>query len=445
MPEPIAPRLAPDRDTDLPEGVRAAIADEQDRSERLIAWIQLAIALVFAALYALAGRSTPTQTWLTPGAIGVYFLFTLIHLYVSYRWRLGFALVAISIVLDMALLYALIWSFHIQYAQPASFYLKAPTLLYVFIFIALRALRFEARYLILAGVVAALGWLAMILYVVFADSADSMITHDYRHYMTSNSILLGAEFDKIITILMVSAILAFAIHRARRQLVEAVRQTREKRNLARFFDPEIARRLGGSGDSLSAGNGEARDVAILNLDVRGFTTLAAGLPPDRVMRLLAEYQALMVPIVQRHGGVIDKFLGDGILATFGASAPLPDFAARALRALEESIATARDWTAAKVAADGLALKVCGAVAAGRVVVGAVGDENRLEFTVIGDAVNLCAKLEKHNKALGSAAIVAGATYDLACAQGYRPMAAAQRLSGAAIPGLAQGIDLAVLP
>ena len=83
--------------------------------------------------------------------------------------RLPAWLLALSIIIDMALLFGLIWSFHLQYAQPPSFYLKAPTLLYVFIFIALRALRFEAKYVVFAGLAAALGWLAMVLYVVFVD------------------------------------------------------------------------------------------------------------------------------------------------------------------------------------------------------------------------------------------------------------------------------------
>ena len=79
----------------------------------------------------------------------------------------------------VALLFGLIWSFHLQYGQPPSFYLKVPTLLYVFIFIALRALRFEAKYVVFAGLAAALGWLAMVLYVVYAEPGNSMVTRNW--------------------------------------------------------------------------------------------------------------------------------------------------------------------------------------------------------------------------------------------------------------------------
>ena len=220
----------------------------------------------------------------------------------AYRIRMGFWLLAGSIAIDMALLYGLIWSFHLQYMQPASFYLKAPTQQYVYIFIALRALRFEVQYVVLAGAAAALGWLAMIAYVLFADPNNAMITRNYVEYLTSNSILVGAEFDKIITIAAVTTILAFAIHGARRMMTQAVTGAQAQENLSRFFAPEIARHISRSGDAISAGDGEAREAAILNLDVRGFTALASSASPQEVMSVLADYQRRMVPIIQRHGG-----------------------------------------------------------------------------------------------------------------------------------------------
>ena len=124
----------------------------------------------------------------------------------------------LSVAADLTLLMMLIWSLHIQYDQPASFYLKAPTLLYVFIFIALRALRFEARFVLLTGLFFALAWLALVFYVVSIDPQDNMITGDYAAYMTSNTILLGAVFDKVISILMVTGILCVALVKARKLL-----------------------------------------------------------------------------------------------------------------------------------------------------------------------------------------------------------------------------------
>jgi len=439
-------RLIADEDAnaDLPLAVRARITGLQDQSERLIGWIQLAIVIAFAVLYGLSRQTAPMTSaiWLlTPAAIGAYFVATIIRLVMAYRIRMGFWLLAGSILIDMALLYSLIWSFHLQYMQPASFYLKAPTQQYVYIFIALRALRFEVQYVVLAGIAAALGWLAMIGYVVFGDPANAMITRDYVHYMTSNSILLGAEFDKVITIAAVTTILAFAIHGARRMMTQAVTGSHAQENLSRFFAPEIARHISREGDAISAGEGEARDAAILNLDVRGFTKLASMASPQEVMTVLADYQRRMVPIIQRHGGAIDKFLGDGIMATFGATRPLTDYAARAMAALEECMIAAADWSAEQEAAGRPSLTINGALASGRIVAGAVGDETRLEYTVIGDAVNLSAKLEKHNKVEGCRALALKETYDAALAQGYRPQAQHRMLSGVSVGGVAAPVDL----
>lgn len=433
-----------DANADLPPAVRARIIALQDNSERLIGWIQLAIVILFGVLYGLSRQTAPMHTaiWLlTPAAIGLYFIATVIRLVMSYRIRLGFWLLAGSILIDMALLYGLIWSFHLQYMQPASFYLKAPTQQYVYIFIALRALRFEVRYVVLAGIAAALGWLALTGYVVFGDPADNMLTRDYVHYMTSNAVLLGAEVDKIITIAAVTTILAFAIHGARRMMTQAVTGTQAQENLSRFFAPEIARHISRSGDAISAGDGEAREAAILNLDVRGFTKLASMASPQEVMSVLADYQRRMVPIIQRHGGAIDKFLGDGIMATFGATRPLEDYAARAMAALEECMGVAAEWGAEQAAAGRPPLIINGALASGRIIAGAVGDSSRLEYTVIGDAVNLSAKLEKHNKLEGCRALALKETYDAALAQGYRPQAQHRALSAVNVGGVAVPVDL----
>jgi len=146
--------------------IRVAIAGQQDESERLIGWFQLAIVAIFGVLFAMAPKQLPLPLWDRAAAwvIAAYLLFTFLRLALSYRGRLPGWLLAMSVIADIGLLMFLIWSFHIEYGQPPSFSLKAPTLLYVFIFIALRALRFDARYVILAGATAAVGWALMIAY-----------------------------------------------------------------------------------------------------------------------------------------------------------------------------------------------------------------------------------------------------------------------------------------
>ncbi|MFT6580009.1 MAG: adenylate cyclase [Alphaproteobacteria bacterium] len=367
--------------------------------------------------------------------LAAYFAFSMFRLWLSCRQRLPAWFLALSVVADMALLMTLIWSFHVQYDQPASFYLKAPTLLYVFIFIALRALRFEARYVVLAGATAALGWMALVIYVIKIDPQDTMITRNYVDYMTSNSVLLGAEFDKIISILVVTAVLAVALSRARKLLESSIVEATAHQDLSRFFSPEIALKITGSEFRVKPGEGEAREAAILNIDIRGFTALTAKMDPSDLIKLLHEYESVMVPVIQKHGGNIDKFLGDKILATFGAVLPSDQYAADSLRAVDDLVIAADDWNAARRAAGQDSIEVGMALACGRIIFGAVGDETRLEYTVIGDPVNLSAKLEKHNRVAGTRALATGNLWNQGAKQGYIAttprMASPQKIDGVA--------------
>jgi adenylate cyclase len=253
--------------------------------------------------------------------------------------------------------------------------------------------------------------------------------------------LIGGEFDKILSIIVVTTIVALALHRARKLLVQAVVEQTAAQDLSKFFAPEIAAKIKASRHEIRAGMGEPRDAAILNLDLRGFTRYAAEANPDAVMKPLSEYQALMVPVIRRHHGRVDKFLGDGILATFGAVAPSTTYAADGLRALDELMVTAQRWAENCRAGRRFCPAVNGALATGRVLFGAVGDEIRLEFTVIGEAVNLSAKLEKANKELNAVALCDAATYDLARAQGYLPPAPKSLLPAVMVSGIARPIDL----
>ena len=430
----------------LPQRIGRAILSQQDASERLVGWFQLAFLMLFGLLYSVSPKTfSPEKTFaLVPWFLGVWLLLTVGRLFLSYRRRMPPALLYLSVIVDMGLLLGMIWAFHLQYEQPPSFYLKAPTLLYVFIFIALRALRFEARYVIVAGIVAAAGWTALAAYATYASGGMEIVTRDYVHYLTSNSVLIGAEFDKIITILTVTAIIAVAITRARRLLVKAVAEGTAVHDLSRFFSPEIARRITSAEQEVTAGIGQARNAAILMVDIRGFTRLAAVIKPDDLITLLADYQARMVPIIQRHGGSIDKFLGDGIMATFGAAVNSDSFAADALKTVDDIMKAAESWAAELQLANKPILNIAAAVTSGQIIFGAVGDATRMEYTVIGDAVNLAAKLEKHTKVEAVRALCTASVYETARQQGYRPAAERIFLRQRNIAGVDKPQDIVVI-
>jgi adenylate cyclase len=429
----------------LPPRAARAVAAAEAEAEVLVCLVQVAAIVMFAALYFSAERAFPPGVPFepVPVTLAVYAVLTAIRLVLALTHRLTPPLLAASVVLDVAVLMVTIWSFHLQYGQDPAFVLKAPTLLYVFILIALRALRFEPVYVLLTGAAAALGWLAILAHAMAAGGME-IVTRDYVAYMTGARVLVGAEIDKIVSIGVVSAVLALAIVRARRVLVQASAGTIASAELARFFAPEVAQHIIGAERAVRPGDAELRHGAALMVDLRGFSALAATLDPPGLMRLLADYQAAVVPLIAARGGSIDKFLGDGILASFGAVRALPDAASRAMQALEDIAAAGVAWEAPRRAA-GLPAPAIGAAAvAGPLVFGAIGDPARLEYTVLGDPVNLAAKLEKHTKAAGVAALATAATAEAARAQGWLPRLALVPIPAATVEGIAAPVDLVAL-
>ncbi len=141
-------------------------------------------------------------------------------------------------------------------------------------------------------------------------------------------------------------------------------------------------------------------------------------------------------------GVIDKFLGDGVMASFGAVNPSATAAADAVAALEDILTIVPDWHEALVA-HGITepLRINGAVAAGRIVFATIGNDERLEYTVIGEPANLAAKLEKHNKVAACVGLVDGTTYGRALDQGYAPRRAVRTLEACRVDGAVGTLDL----
>ena len=426
----------------MPQRIAGVISREQAQAEVLVSLIQIAALIGFGVLYSLTPKAFPPDVPFepVPVALLVYGIFALWRLYLAVTERLTRQILAVSVVIDITVLMLTIWSFHLQYGAPPAIYLKAPTLMYVFILIALRTLRFEPGFVILAGVTAALGWLALVAYAIAAQEG-MMITRNFAEYMMSFSILIGAEVDKVVSILTVTGILALTLHRARKLLVRAAVEGQAAADLKRFFAPEIAGRITETDGELVPGRAEMRDAAIMFIDLRGFTPLSEQLPPAEVMQFLGEYQALMAQAVRASGGSIDKFMGDGILASFGAVRPAERHAAEGLAALEAVLDAGAAWCRDREARRLPAPAVAAAVTTGPVMFGTVGDAERLEYTVLGDPVNLAAKLEKHTKEERKAGLVTADTYALAREQGFTPRLDWQLRRGREVAGVSRTVDI----
>ena len=428
----------------LPERVRSIIATEDRASEKLIGYVQLGIGLMLWLLYLVAPRPADAAFSMlkpVPLALGIFTIFSILRLWLILGKKTSDWFVGVSIAVDVGLVLALIWSFHIEYSQPPGFALKAPTFVYLFVLVVLRALRFDARYVLAAGLTGAAGW-AVLTGLAVASSSPDMITHSFTEYLTSSRILIGAEVEKIIALLLVTALLTVGSRSAHRTLVASVREQSALDEVRRFLPKGVADQISNSENLIEAGHAVERDAAIMMLDIRGFTALSMRVPPAEVVQILTSFHARVIPVVRSNGGVIDKFLGDGVMATFGAAVASDTAAADALRALDQILIEAREWQL-QLRAAGVqeTLNVNASVASGRVVFATLGDGDRLEYTVIGEAVNLAAKLEKHNKVEKSLALVPESTMSLAVAQGYEGRQTYVRRSHVMVTGVSGVIDL----
>lgn len=163
------------------------------------------------------------------------------------------------------------------------------------------------------------------------------------------------------------------------------------------------------GDTVRLG-GEIRTVTVLFTDLRNFTTTCEKMEPEAVLHFLNRYLDHMAKIVEKHGGVIDKFIGDAIMAIFGAPVSMPDHARRAVECGRE-MHLVLDQLNEALLAEGLPKIGMGVgIHTGEVVAGNMGSEHRLNYTVIGDTVNVASRLESETKPVGRSPLFSQATF-----------------------------------
>jgi len=178
-----------------------------------------------------------------------------------------------------------------------------------------------------------------------------------------------------------------------------------RQTLGQFVPQEIARTLLSEGGTLQT---ESAQATVLYSDIEGFTKLTETLGPTKVVAVLNAYFSAMVEILEHHQGVVTQFHGDAILATFNVPITNPDHAKCALLAASEMLSMVDNNEFAEHR-----LRIRIGIDSGPIVAGAVGASERLSYTVYGDAVNLAARLEMHNKELGTNLLVSENTVKLA--------------------------------
>lgn len=184
---------------------------------------------------------------------------------------------------------------------------------------------------------------------------------------------------------------------------------RKRANLARFFAPQIVDELEEQDTPLSITRHHA--ASILFADMVGFTAFCERLSPDEVIALLRDLQAILSKSVFSHQGIVDKFLGDGLLAVFGGPLSGPADATNAVRCGIDIVQTIAHWNGRRLLSGDEAVRVAIGIHYGPVVQGDIGDENRLELTVVGDTVNLASRVEAYCRTVGYDLLVTAPVLD----------------------------------
>jgi adenylate cyclase len=186
----------------------------------------------------------------------------------------------------------------------------------------------------------------------------------------------------------------------------------------RYVSPAVMEELLQNQELMGLG-GKRRAVSILFSDIRGFTTYSDTHPAEEVVAKLNEYLTRMTAAIFRQGGTLDKYLGDGIMAVFGAPVPCEDHADRAVKVAHEMMEELEKLNAVWEAHGEERFKIGIGISAGEVIVGNVGSPERMDYTVIGGDVNLAARLENMTKEHGTPVIVSVRVYEQLRDEGLR--------------------------
>jgi len=185
-------------------------------------------------------------------------------------------------------------------------------------------------------------------------------------------------------------------------------EKRMKSTMSRYMDPGLADQLMKGGEDILGG--KSLEATILFSDVRSFTTLTESLGPQGTVQMLNEYFTIMVDCISRENGMLDKFIGDAIMAGFGVPLPLEDCEDRALRAAIAMLRELDEWNVTRVKKGDMPIDMGIGLNTGNIVSGNIGSPKRMDFTMIGDGVNLAARLESACKQYSARLLISEFTY-----------------------------------
>lgn len=333
--------------------------------------------------------------------------------------------------IDAALVLSLFHAHAFSATEPLNHRLTAPILAIGFLLLAQVSLRLRPQLVLIFSGVVVVGWLAVLAATVALSlRMGSTTSHDWR---------LLAEEAALATAFGFAAFVSFLLTRDHNaQVRTAIEVERRRGRLARFFSPAIVAELQNAA-ALPALT--LRDAAIMFVDLRGFTRLSESTRPEELAGLLSEYRTIVSSAIFAHGGTVDKFIGDGVMAVFGFPRPAPDDRQRAIACAVETATMLTAWHEERARAGLPAPRFGIGIHAGEVFGGVLSGGCHDEFTVFGDAVNVAERLEGMSKMLDATVVASERVF--AALDGLPPVA--WRTRSTSLPGRDGTLEIAYLP
>ena len=221
----------------------------------------------------------------------------------------------------------------------------------------------------------------------------TFLTYDPTLITSNLYAMNGGIFSQNAAITTFSAIALIAIAWSmQRNLKDAIAHERSNNLLGRYFSPEVRDEIEKNKLNFDQTSEKEQNIAVMFTDISNFTNLSEGLEPKKVLDLLSEYQTKMVAAVFQNGGSVDKFIGDSVMATFGTPVSRGNDAQNALNCIRQMQISMREWEKQREDEGLPVIKHRIGVHFGSCFVGNVGSEDRVEFTVIGDTVNVASRI-----------------------------------------------------
>jgi adenylate cyclase len=292
---------------------------------------------------------------------------------------------------------------------PVSLAVKEGALLFFVAYLVQSAFSYSPRFIVWTSACISVSWLAVLLVAARQDGAHFALPHGvdmwdaYGAPSYLPAIKIGYDF---VIFLFIAAGLTVSVWRSRTLVLAAAIAEKARANLARHFSPKVLDEL--SSREQPFGAVRRQSVAVLFADIRGFTTRCETMAPEEAISFLRQFHGRMEDVIFRHGGTLDKILGDGLLAVFGVPDQGMAVAGDALACAFDMVESLKAWNEERAAAGLFPVQIGIGLHYGPVMTGDVGSERLMTFTVVGDTVNVASRLQSLSKEIGTVLVASEA-------------------------------------